>query len=415
MASERAASRQVRVFYKQRLDQRFVLVAGDLHDEIEGLSVLLCDEFLLDGGDGVIRQPLLGIFGGTQDARLGGRRLPQVDAVFALERIADVVQQQLVEIVAAQLGVAVTGHDLDHAVFDLRDRDVKRAAAQVVDEQPFELGGMRVVGEYGGRRLVDDANDFEPGELARFAGGLSLAVVEECRDGDDDLSNCVAQALLGAILELLEDDRRDFLGRECLAAQVDGDFLAHLPLDRADGAFRRQNVLVGAAAPTSSWPPWSRPTTEGRIASPFSSRTTARPSLMTATSLLVVPRSMPMIVCVHAGHPSPWLCVLGGASSERDSCPQAGPDLALLGESSSVSRLHFRKPQNAAAPRIASPQFFGHRSRGLAARVDDFEHGHELGIDRAALAQGSARSARPPSVCWSRFWISPNPSANESK
>ena len=53
-----------------------------------------------------------------------------------------------------------------------------------------------------------------------------------------------------------------------------------------------------AALPTSRWPWGSRPTTDGKIGSPSSSRTTGRPSRMTATSLLVVPRSMPMIVSV---------------------------------------------------------------------------------------------------------------------
>ena len=56
------------------------------------------------------------------------------------KRVADVVQEQLVEIVAAELGVAVTGLDLDHAVFDLGHRDVERTAAQVVDQEPLHLG-----------------------------------------------------------------------------------------------------------------------------------------------------------------------------------------------------------------------------------------------------------------------------------
>ncbi len=52
-----------------------------------------------------------------------------------------------------------------------------------------------------------------------------------------------------------------------------------------------------AARPTSRRPCGSRPTTEGKIGSPSSSAsTTGRPSRMTATSLLVVPRSIPMMV-----------------------------------------------------------------------------------------------------------------------
>ena len=64
-----------------------------------------------------------------------------------LEPVADVVEQQLVEVVAAELGVAVAGEDLDDAVLDLDDRDVERAAAQVVDEQPLQLARVGVVGQ----------------------------------------------------------------------------------------------------------------------------------------------------------------------------------------------------------------------------------------------------------------------------
>ena len=44
----------------------------------------------------------------------------QVDAVLGLEPVADVVEEQLVEVVAAEVGVAVAGEDLDDAALDLR-------------------------------------------------------------------------------------------------------------------------------------------------------------------------------------------------------------------------------------------------------------------------------------------------------
>ena len=37
------------------------------------------------------------------------------------------------------------------------------------------LGRVRVVGEHGGGRLVDDPDDLQPGQLARLAGRLPLA------------------------------------------------------------------------------------------------------------------------------------------------------------------------------------------------------------------------------------------------
>ena len=131
-------------------------------------------------------------------ARPGGRRLAEVDAVLLAEGIADVIEQELIEVVAAKLGVAVAGEDLHDAVLDLGDGDVERAASQVIDEQAFAVPGMRVVGQDGGGRLVDDPDDLEPGELARLPRGLALAVVEEGRNGDHGLRDRMSQRLLGS-------------------------------------------------------------------------------------------------------------------------------------------------------------------------------------------------------------------------
>ncbi len=46
----------------------------------------------------------------------------------------------------------------------------------------------------------------------------------------------VAEVGLGVALELLEDARRDLLGGVLGAVDVDGPVLAHVALDRADGA-----------------------------------------------------------------------------------------------------------------------------------------------------------------------------------
>ena len=65
----------------------------------------------------------------------------------------------LVEVVAAQVRVAVGGLHLDDALADLEDRDVERAAAEVVDGDRLVLLLVEAVGERGRRRLVDDPLD----------------------------------------------------------------------------------------------------------------------------------------------------------------------------------------------------------------------------------------------------------------
>jgi hypothetical protein len=72
-------------------------------------------------------------------------------------------------------GVAVGRLHLEHAVADLEDRDVERAAAEVVDGDRLVLLLVEAVGERRRGRLVDDALDVEAGDLAGVLGRLALA------------------------------------------------------------------------------------------------------------------------------------------------------------------------------------------------------------------------------------------------
>jgi len=94
-----------------------------------------------------------------------------------------------------------------------RDRDVERAAAEVVDGDRLVLPALlEAVGERGGRRLVDDPEDLEPRDAPRVARRLALRVVEVGRDGDDRLADLLADRLLAELLDLAEDEGGDLLG-----------------------------------------------------------------------------------------------------------------------------------------------------------------------------------------------------------
>ena len=67
----------------------------------------------------------------------------------------------LVEVLAAEEGVAVGRLHLEDAVADLEDRDVEGAAAEVVDRDRAAALLVEAIGERRGRRLVDDAQHFE--------------------------------------------------------------------------------------------------------------------------------------------------------------------------------------------------------------------------------------------------------------
>ena len=116
--------------------------------------------------------------------------------------------------------VAVGRLHLDDAFADFEDRDVERAAAEVVDGDRLVLLLVEAVGQRRGRRLVDDAHDLEAGDLPGVLGRLTLRVVEVRRHGDDRLGHRLPEILLGGLLQLLQDHRGDLRRRVLLAATL---------------------------------------------------------------------------------------------------------------------------------------------------------------------------------------------------
>ena len=188
--------------------------------------------------------------------------LAQVDALLLLEFVGEIADEPHVEVFAAEERVAVRRLHLEHAVADLEDRNVERAAAEVIDRDGAGLLLVEAVGERGRGRLVDDAQHFEAGDLAGVLGGLALGVVEVGRDRDDGLLDLLPEIGLGGLLHLLQDEGGDLRGRIGLAVRLDpgvavaglddlvGDELlvlldhrvvvapADQALDREDGLFR---------------------------------------------------------------------------------------------------------------------------------------------------------------------------------
>ncbi len=118
-----------------------------------------------------------------------------------------------VHVVAAELAVAARGPHLEDAVVEDQDRDVERAAAEVVDGEGAVLLLLEPVGERRRRRLVEEAQHLEAREARRVLGGLPLRVVEVRGDGDDGAPH-VSELVLGLSLEGAKDlgahlDRRD--------------------------------------------------------------------------------------------------------------------------------------------------------------------------------------------------------------
>jgi len=222
---------QVRVLQRllDRPDDTFEQVVRELVElrprerEVEVLGAVLVgrDERQIDVRAGGRRELDLRLLGGLVQTLQGHLVLAQVDALTLLELSHHPVHDGLVEVVSAEVRVSVGRLYLEHALTDVEDRDVERAATEVEDEDGLVVLLVEAVRQRRRRGLVDDALDVQPGDLAGVFGGLALRVVEVRRDGYHGFGHLLAEIVFGVALQLLQDHRRDLRRRVGLPADLD--------------------------------------------------------------------------------------------------------------------------------------------------------------------------------------------------
>ena len=67
------------------------------------------------------------------------------------------LQQEVVDVVAPEVRVAVGCEDFEDTVVELEDRDVEGSAAEVIDRDDAVLAFIESIGQRGGCGLVDKA------------------------------------------------------------------------------------------------------------------------------------------------------------------------------------------------------------------------------------------------------------------
>ncbi len=248
------------------LADRFEGRAGDRDLQVLGTVLVGRDERQVDLGLHLLRQLDLGLLGGFLEPLQCHRVAADVDSLGLLELIGDEVDEPLVEVVAAEVPVAVARQHLEDAVADVEDRDVERAATEVEDRDAGVLLLLEAVGEGRGGRLVDDPLDLEARDLAGVLGRLPLCIVEVGGDRDDRAIDRLAEVLLRRLLQITKDHRRHLRRRVLLVADLDGDQVvaaadhavgnelllvldlvvatSHEPLDREDGVAGIGDLLV---------------------------------------------------------------------------------------------------------------------------------------------------------------------------
>ena len=206
---------------EHRLDQLLEDVARNL-----ALIAVAVGQLDVEARNIFRRQRDLGVNRGlAQRLHRAGMRA-QIDTVLGVNLVERNREQQIVDVVAAQMRVAVGRLHFEDAVAQLEDRNIERAAAEVVDGDGAFLGAVESVGKRGRRGLVHQAQHFKAGHAARVLGGLALRVVEVGGHGDDRLRDRRAEEALGVALELAQDVGGDLRRREAQFAELDARHFA---------------------------------------------------------------------------------------------------------------------------------------------------------------------------------------------
>ena len=96
--------------------------------------------------------------------------------------------------------VAIRGLHLNHAFAHFQNRNIERAAAEVIHRDGLVLAFIQPVSQGRRRRLIDNALYIQPGNLARVLGRLALRVIEVRRNRDDGFRHLLAQVIFRGLL-----------------------------------------------------------------------------------------------------------------------------------------------------------------------------------------------------------------------
>ena len=159
----------------------------------------------------------------------------EVNTVGFFEFVNEIVDDFLVEIVAAEVVVAVGGFYFENAVAQFEDGYVEGAAAEVKYENGAVFAFVETVGKSRRGGFVDDAENFQTGDFTGVFGGLTLSVGEIGGNGNNRLRDGVAEVGFGVGFQFAEDHGRNFLRRIVFAFNMNFVVFTHMSLDGHDG------------------------------------------------------------------------------------------------------------------------------------------------------------------------------------
>ncbi len=84
---------------------------------MQGRAIFLRNELFGDGHGFHFGQTNLRLFASLQQSKLGLRLLSQIDVMFFMEIFSHKIEQQVVDIIPAQLCITLAGQHFDHTRF----------------------------------------------------------------------------------------------------------------------------------------------------------------------------------------------------------------------------------------------------------------------------------------------------------
>ena len=160
-----------------------------------------------------------------------------------LEAIGKPIDDAAIPIVAAQLGVAAGGLDIEDALGDTQHGHIEGATTEVEHQHPLNGAAVEAIGQGGSGGFIDDPLHGQARQPTGVAGGLALGIVEIGGNGDHRRLHRLPQIGGRVIAKLAQDAGQQLLwGIFALSGRADDP---HVALGvGTHGVWHREAALV---------------------------------------------------------------------------------------------------------------------------------------------------------------------------
>ena len=132
--------------------------------------------------------------------------------------------------------VPTAGKHLNHIVIHLQYRNIKCAAAEIIDQNLLTFFPVQTVGERRSRRFIDNTQNMQSGNLSGISGCLSLCICKIGRDRNHRVSHRSTQIRLRIFFQFCKNHCGKHFG--CVNPSVDLQRVvsSHIPLEGRNGS-----------------------------------------------------------------------------------------------------------------------------------------------------------------------------------